>query len=53
MDQIIVMENEKLIEPGSFDELMEHQGYFFELKQLEKSVLMLLRGETIMVWLLF
>ncbi|MGM0875251.1 MAG: thiol reductant ABC exporter subunit CydC [Bacillota bacterium] len=40
MDQIIVMENGKLIESGTFDELMEQQGYFFEMKQLEKSVFM-------------
>jgi ABC-type multidrug transport system fused ATPase/permease subunit len=40
MDQIIVMENGKLIEPGSFDELMEPSRVFVELKQLEKSVLM-------------
>ncbi|ADU28539.1 thiol reductant ABC exporter subunit CydC [Evansella cellulosilytica] len=38
MDQIIVMEQGTVIEAGSFDELMEKQGYFYEMKQIEKSV---------------
>ncbi|WP_170006131.1 thiol reductant ABC exporter subunit CydC [Bacillus fonticola] len=40
MDQIIVMEQGTIIESGSFDELMEKKGYFYEMKQIEKSVLM-------------
>lgn len=40
MDQIIVMENGEIIESGTFDELMEKKGYFFEMKQIEKSVFM-------------
>lgn len=40
MDQIIVMENGTIIESGTFDELMNRKGYFYELKQIEKSVLM-------------
>ncbi|KIL51837.1 thiol reductant ABC exporter subunit CydC [Jeotgalibacillus soli] len=40
MDQIIVMENGKVIEFGTFNELMDKKGYFYEMKQIEKSVLM-------------
>ena len=40
MDQIIVLENGKLIEVGTFVELMEKKGYFYQLKQIEKSVFM-------------
>ena len=40
MDQIIVLENGKLIEVGTYDELMEKKGYFYQLKQIEKSVFM-------------
>ncbi|WP_017728365.1 thiol reductant ABC exporter subunit CydC [Halalkalibacterium ligniniphilum] len=40
MDQIIVMEQGTIIESGTFYELMEKKGYFYELKQVEKSVLM-------------
>jgi len=38
MDQIIVMENGAIIESGSYNELMERKGYFYEMKQIEKSV---------------
>ncbi|GAE26090.1 transport ATP-binding protein CydC [Halalkalibacter wakoensis JCM 9140] len=38
MDQIIVMENGKVIETGSFEQLMNNEGYFYHLKQIEKSV---------------
>lgn len=38
MDQIVVMEEGKVVEVGSYDELMEMQGYFYELKQIEQSV---------------
>lgn len=38
MDHIIVMENGKIIEEGTFDELMEEKGYFYEMKQIEKTV---------------
>ncbi|WP_100372836.1 thiol reductant ABC exporter subunit CydC [Bacillus sp. FJAT-45037] len=40
MDQIIVMENGSMIESGSYDELMKRQGYFYEMKQLEKELFM-------------
>lgn len=40
MDQIIVMENGRVVEAGTFDELMSRQGYFYEMKKIEKSVFM-------------
>lgn len=39
MDQIIVMEQGKVIEAGTFLELMEQQGYFYEMKELERSLI--------------
>lgn len=39
MDQIIVMENGRIAEAGSFGELMAKQGYFYELKQMERQVI--------------
>ncbi len=38
MDQIIVMEQGKVIETGTFAELIEQQGYFYEMKELERSL---------------
>jgi len=38
MDQIIVMENGKIIEKGTYEELMTKQGYFYSMKQIEKNV---------------
>lgn len=40
MDQIIVMEQGTTIGSGTFKELMEQKGYFYEMKQIEKEVLM-------------
>ncbi|MBM7621640.1 ATP-binding cassette subfamily C protein CydC [Bacillus tianshenii] len=40
MDQIIVMEQGRIVESGSYTELMERKGYFYEMKQIEKSVFM-------------
>lgn len=40
MDQIIVMEQGVIIESGSFEELMNKKGYFYKMKQIEKSVFM-------------
>src|SRR5699024_410418 len=38
MDQIIVMEKGRVVEAGTYDELMEKQGYFYRMKQVEQSV---------------
>ncbi|UTR08639.1 thiol reductant ABC exporter subunit CydC [Evansella sp. LMS18] len=38
MDKIIVMEQGRIIESGSLDDLMSRKGYFYEMKQIEKSV---------------
>ncbi|MEW9503349.1 thiol reductant ABC exporter subunit CydC [Jeotgalibacillus marinus] len=40
MDQIIVMENGTIVEAGTFDELMANRGYFYDMKEIEKSVLL-------------
>ncbi|UOQ91595.1 thiol reductant ABC exporter subunit CydC [Halobacillus shinanisalinarum] len=40
MDKIVVIENGNIMEEGTFDELMEKRGYFYEMKQIEKSVFM-------------
>ena len=39
MDQIMVMDEGKVVEVGSFSELMSKKGYFYQLKQVEKSIL--------------
>lgn len=39
MDQIIVMEQGKIIETGTYDELISQQGYFYKLKEIEKSIM--------------
>ncbi|GAA0289682.1 ATP-binding cassette subfamily C protein CydC [Gracilibacillus halotolerans] len=38
MDQIIVMEAGKIVEVGTYDELMKKEGYFYKMKQIEQSV---------------
>lgn len=38
MDQIVVMENGRIVEIGSYNELMKKQSYFYQLKQIENSV---------------
>lgn len=38
MDQIIVMEAGKIVETGTYTELMEKKGYFYDIKQIERSV---------------
>ena len=38
MDQIVVMEDGKVAEKGSFDELMNAKGYFYGLKEIESSI---------------
>jgi ATP-binding cassette subfamily C protein CydC len=39
MDQIIVMERGKVLEAGTFEELIEQKGYFYEMKELERSLI--------------
>lgn len=39
MDQIIVMENGKIVESGTYDELMKKKDYFYEMKKIENSLL--------------
>ncbi|TFJ94502.1 thiol reductant ABC exporter subunit CydC [Lentibacillus salicampi] len=39
MDQIIVMDQGAIIESGTFAELMQQQGYLYEMKQIEKDLL--------------
>ena len=38
MDQIIVIDNGSVVEHGSYDELMNRQGYFYEMKQIENNI---------------
>jgi len=38
MDQIIVMDDGTIVETGTFEELMDKKGYFYEMKQIEQSV---------------
>ncbi|MCA0984966.1 thiol reductant ABC exporter subunit CydC [Halobacillus yeomjeoni] len=38
MDQIVVVDEGKIVESGTFEQLMEKQGYFYEMKQIEQSV---------------
>jgi ATP-binding cassette, subfamily C, bacterial CydC len=38
MNQIIVMDGGSVVEYGSFDELMNRQGYFYEMKQIETNI---------------
>ncbi|MGP4062818.1 thiol reductant ABC exporter subunit CydC [Halobacillus sp. H74] len=38
MDRIIVMEEGSIVETGTYKELMAKQGYFYEMKQIEKNV---------------
>lgn len=35
MDQIVVMDQGKIVESGSYSELMDRQGYFYEMKKIE------------------
>ncbi|SFD83790.1 ATP-binding cassette, subfamily C, CydC [Lentibacillus persicus] len=39
MDQVIVMDQGSIIESGTFEELMQQQGYLYEMKQIEKDLL--------------
>lgn len=39
MDQIIVMNHGEIMEYGSYNDLMEKKGYFYQMKVLEESLL--------------
>jgi ATP-binding cassette subfamily C protein CydC len=39
MDQIIVMEQGRIRESGSYYELMEQKGYFYEMRKIEEDLL--------------
>ncbi|MCG7379439.1 thiol reductant ABC exporter subunit CydC [Paenibacillus sp. ACRSA] len=39
MDQIVVMDRGMVVETGSFTELMEQQGYFYEMKNIELQMI--------------
>lgn len=38
MDKIIVLENGSIMEQGTFNELMKKKGYFYRMKEIERSV---------------
>lgn len=38
MDQIVVMEQGQIVETGSYSELMEQKGYFYEMKEIERQM---------------
>ncbi|PAV28244.1 thiol reductant ABC exporter subunit CydC [Virgibacillus profundi] len=38
MDQIIVMDQGRIMESGTFEELMQQEGYFYEMKEIEKDL---------------
>ncbi|MFF2910923.1 thiol reductant ABC exporter subunit CydC [Paenibacillus sp. NPDC057934] len=38
MDQIVVMDQGKIVESGSYSELMEQKGYFYEMKGIERQL---------------
>ncbi len=38
MDQIIVIDQGRIVEAGTFAELMERKGYFYEMKEIERQV---------------
>jgi ATP-binding cassette subfamily C protein CydC len=39
MDRIVVMEQGKVVETGSYSELMEKKGYFYHMKQIELQLI--------------
>ena len=38
LDQIIVMDEGTIVESGTYQELMNKKGYFYQMKQIEQSV---------------
>jgi ATP-binding cassette, subfamily C, bacterial CydC len=39
MDRILVMDQGRVIEAGTYAELMEQKGYFYEMKQIELQMI--------------
>jgi len=39
MDRIVVMEQGRVVETGSYAELMEQKGYFYEMKKIERQMI--------------
>ncbi|AIF42201.1 thiol reductant ABC exporter subunit CydC [Virgibacillus sp. SK37] len=39
MDQIIVMDHGQIVECGTYEELMQMKGYFYQMKEIEKNLL--------------
>jgi ATP-binding cassette subfamily C protein CydC len=39
MDRIVVMEQGRVVEAGSYAELMEQKGYFYEMKKIERQMI--------------
>ncbi|KAA1186623.1 thiol reductant ABC exporter subunit CydC [Paenibacillus sp. B2(2019)] len=39
MDQIVVMDQGRVVETGSYSELMGQKGYFYEMKQIEQQMI--------------
>ena len=37
MDRILVMDQGRVIEAGTYSELIGRQGYFYEMKQIERK----------------
>lgn len=39
MDRIVVMDQGRIMEAGTYSELMEQKGYFYEMKQVERQMI--------------
>lgn len=39
MDQIVVMDQGRVVEIGSYSELMDQKGYFYEMKKIERQMI--------------
>ncbi|WP_211750365.1 thiol reductant ABC exporter subunit CydC [Paenibacillus sp. Marseille-Q4541] len=39
MDQIVVMDQGRVVETGSYSELMDQRGYFYEMKKIERQMI--------------
>ncbi|WFB55903.1 thiol reductant ABC exporter subunit CydC [Paenibacillus sp. BR1-192] len=39
MDRIVVMDQGRILEAGTYSQLMEQKGYFYEMKQIERQMI--------------